>query len=677
MKKFSLMIRTRQPLHATRTILAGLAAAALLLFSVYDLAAQNNGGITPNYKQADIRQIIEAVSAVTGKTIVVDPRVKAEVTMLSSEPMTPDAFYETFISILEVYGFVAVENDGVVKILPNANVRQMPGANSIRGAAADDIVTQVIEIRNVGAAQLVPVLRPLIPQYGHLSAHAPSNMLIISDRAANVQRLLRIIQRIDQAGDEEIEVVPLQHASAGEIVRIMQSLAGGQRADGTPSTINLVADERTNSVLIGGEKSARLRLRALIAHLDTPLEDGGNMQVRYLHYANSTELAEKLQSQFTTQGGAAGAATAGAAATRAPFNIWADEQTNALIITAPPKVMRSVMNVVDKIDIRRAQVLVEAIIVEVTADNSLDLGISWAAYDDAGNTPFASTDFPGDNRRSISGAAAGAAGDGAAQLSGAIGPGITMGLGRIRDNGVSFAAIISALAGDGNTNIISTPTIVTMDNEEARIEVGQEVPFLSGSFSNTGGNNGSVNPFQTINREKVGTLLEITPQINEGNAILLKIKQETSSVSQTAIGAADIVTNERVIETSVIVDDGGILVLGGLIDDSLQETERSVPFLGKIPLLGVLFRGKNTQKKKMNLMVFIRPRILRDGTQSTIETNSKYNYMREAQLEGYLDSGSSAKGGPLLPPLETYEAAQQELPVIDLRNNDDPDTSGN
>ncbi|MEM7279715.1 MAG: type II secretion system secretin GspD, partial [Pseudomonadota bacterium] len=457
-------------MHSQRWWLAAATCLVLCALQPLNALAQTTGGITPNYKQADIRQIIEAVSAVTGKNFVIDPRVKAEVTMLSSEPMTPDAFYETFISILEVYGFVAVPSDGLIKIIPNANVRQMPGPSTLSGAAADDIITQVIEVKNVGATQLVPILRPLVPQYGHLAAHAPSNMLIISDRAANVQRLLRIIRRIDQTGDEEIEVVPLQHASAGEIVRIMQSLAGGQTADGNPAATNLVADERTNSVLIGGERSMRLRLRALIAHLDTPLEDGGNMQVRYLHYANATELAEKLQAQFTTQGGAGGAAQG--AASKSPFNIWADEQTNALIITAPPKVMRSVMGVVDKIDIRRAQVLVEAIIVEVTVDNTMDLGISWAAFDDEGNTPFAATDFPGDNRRSLSGVAAGAAaGEGAAQLAGAIGTGITMGLGRIRDNGVSFAAIVSAFAGDGDSNIISTPTIVTMDNEEARIEV--------------------------------------------------------------------------------------------------------------------------------------------------------------------------------------------------------------
>ncbi len=651
---------TTGPVRRLRPLLAATAVMTLTWFAAA-YAQETAGSITPNYKDTDIRQIIEAVGAVTGKSFVIDPRVKADVTMLSNKAMSPAAFYETFLSILEVHGYVAVDTGDVVKILPDANVRQLASRG---GEARGDILTRVVQVNNVGAAQLVPILRPLIPQYGHLAAHAPSNMLIISDRTANVERMMSIIRRIDQASDEEIEVVPLQHASAAEIVRIMQTLAGAQRADGTPSTTSLVADERTNSVLIGGEKSTRLRLRALIAHLDTPLEDGGNMQVRYLRYATATDLAENLQTQFQSAGDAQ---QNGGGAPNGGFNIWADEQTNALIITAPPKLMRSIMNVVDKIDIRRAQVLVEAIIVEVSADKSLDFGISWAAFDDSGNTPFAATDFPGENRRTLSTVAAAAAqGDDAAALAGAVGPGVTFGLGTLEEGGVSFAGIVSALAGDGDSNVISTPTIVTMDNEEARIEVGQEVPFLSGSFTNTGGADGALNPFQTINRERVGTLLEITPQINEGNAILMKIKQETSSVNPSSLGAADIVTNERVIETSVIVDDGGILVLGGLIDDQLQESEQRVPILGSIPLLGALFRARNTNKVKTNLMVFIRPKILRDGTQTAFETNQKYNYLRDIQI-----NDSDAAGRPILPPLDSYDRIPSgELPPIDLRSDD-------
>ena len=295
--------------------------------------------ITPNYKDADIRQIIEAVGEVTQKNFIIDPRVTAKVTMISSTPMSPDAFYEAFLSILAVHGFVAVTTGDVIKIVPEATSRQHAGPIGTGSAAGyDDIVTQVILVENVGAAQLVPILRPLIPQYGHLAAHPGSNMLIISDRAANVSRMLNIIRRIDQSNDDDIEVVRLEYASAAEIVRIMTSLTQQPRADGIPVNTSLVADARTNSVLIGGDKSNRLRLRALIAHLDSPLEDGGDTQVRYLRYADAEELSAKLQTHFTAQVQAAttGGAAAGPAGS-SDVNVWADTQTNALVINAPPK----------------------------------------------------------------------------------------------------------------------------------------------------------------------------------------------------------------------------------------------------------------------------------------------------------------------------------------------------
>ncbi|MGB5247076.1 MAG: secretin N-terminal domain-containing protein, partial [Woeseia sp.] len=356
----------------------GRTLAALLMALLFALSVANaqQPTITPNYKDADLRQIVEAVGEVTGKNFLIDPRVDAKVTMLSSTPMSPDAFYEAFLAILEVHGFVAIPSDDLIKILPNASARQYPSFDTTTGAGADDIVTQVIQVQNVGAAQLVPILRPLIPQYGHLAAHPGSNMLIISDRAANVTRMLSIIRRIDQSNDEDIEVVPLSHASAAEIVRVLTTLTQTPRTDGMPVTTSLVADSRTNSVLIGGDRSERLRLRALIAHLDTPLEDGGDTKVRYLRYADAEELSTKLQQHFTAQ--LSGNAAAQAANSSQQVNVWADPQTNALIVIAPPKMMRSLMQIVDKLDIRRAQVLVEAIIVEVTADKASELGVTWA-----------------------------------------------------------------------------------------------------------------------------------------------------------------------------------------------------------------------------------------------------------------------------------------------------------
>jgi len=614
-----------------------LAVAALSVASLA-LAQQQSLGVSLNYKDADIRKVVEAVSEVTGKNFILDPRVTGKVTLLSSTPMSPDTFYEAFLSILQVHGYVAVTSGDLIKILPDATARQFAGPIGTGNAAGpDDLATQVIQVRNVGATQLVPILRPLIPQYGHLVAHAGSNMLIISDRAANVARMVNIIRRIDQASDEDIEVVQLEHASAAEIVRIMTALTQTSRADGVPVTTSMVADARTNSVLIGGDKSDRLRLRTLIAHLDTPLEEGGDTQVRYLRYADAEELATKLQQHFSAQGaGGAAAGQAAAAAGTDNVSVWADTQTNAIVVNAPPKRMRSLMQIVDKLDIRRAQVLVEAIIVEVIADKTADLGVTWAIRDEDGsNTPIAVTNFP-DSGAGVVQLGGAAAGDGTTDIGGLIGSGVTVGVGRISDSGLSFAAILTALEGDADTNIISTPSIVTTDNEEASLNVGQEVPFVTGSFSNTGSVGGAVNPFQTINREQVGVKLTITPQINEGDSLLLKISQEISNIAQSAEGAVDLITNERIIETTVIVDDGQILVLGGLLEDVLRESEQRVPILGSLPLLGNLFRTRSTDKVKTNLMVFIRPKILRDAATVTSETNAKYNYIRNVlrQSEG-------------------------------------------
>jgi general secretion pathway protein D len=631
--------------------------------------------ITPNYKEADIRQIVEAVGEVTQRNFIIDPRVSAKVTMLSSSPMTPEAFYEAFLSILQVHGYVAVTSGDLIKIVPDATARQYAGPLGAEGAAGpDDIITQVILVQNVGAAQLVPILRPLIPQYGHLAAHPGSNMLIISDRASNVTRMLTIIRRIDQSNDEDVEVIRLEHASAAEIVRIMTALTQQPRSDGVPVSTSLVADARTNSVLIGGDKSERLRLRALIAHLDTPLEDGGDTQVRYLRYADAEDLATKLQQHFSSQVQAAAGQAAGATQNNG-VSVWADQQNNAIVINAPPKMMRSLMQIVDKLDIRRAQVLVEAIIVEVIADRTSELGVTWALEGAGSNTPIGATNFPDFGPGVVQ--IAGAAGSGGqVDPTSLIGEGITFGLGRISDSGVSFASIIRALNGDADTNIISTPSIVTTDNEEATLNVGQEVPFVTGSYSNTGNVGGAVNPFQTINREQIGVKLTITPQINEGDALLLTISQEISNIAQSAAGAVDLITNQRIIETTVIVDDGEILVLGGLLEDVLRESEQSVPILGKIPVLGALFRSRKTDKVKTNLLVFIRPKILRDSSQTSMETNAKYNSIRDI-LQGDAESGVALMPNaqrPTLPPLEENKLQGQSTEASDEQGaagNDD------
>jgi general secretion pathway protein D len=642
------------------TIIAGRPGAvlALLLLLVSGVTVAQQTTITPNYKEADIRQIVEAVGEVTGKNFIIDPRVNAKVTMLSTTPMTPDAFYEAFLSILEVHQLAAMTSGDIIKIIPNATARQYAGPFGTSGAAgADDIVTQVVQVQNVGAAQLVPILRPLIPQFGHLAAHAGSNMLIISDRAANVTRLVRIIRRIDLSSDEDIEVVPLENASAAEVVRVLTALMQHPRSDGAPISTSLVADARTNSILIGGDKKDRLQLRTLITHLDTPLEDGGDTRVRYLRYADAEELATKLQQHFANQSGGPGAANASVSSD--DVSVWADTQTNALVVKAPQKMMRSLMLIVDKLDIRRAQVLVEAIIVEVIVDKTAEFGVTWAVEGDSADTPIGVTNFPafGPGVVQIAGADAG----GTEDPGSLIGEGLTLGVGRISDTGVSFAAVLRALRGDANTNIISTPSIVTTDNEEATLNVGQEVPFVTGSFTNTGGTAGAINPFQTIQREQIGVKLSITPQINEGDSLLLKISQEISNIAQSA-AAVDLITNQRIIETTVIVDDGQILVLGGLLEDTLRESEQRVPVLGRIPLLGVLFRSRKTDKIKTNLMIFIRATILRDSVDTSFETGAKYNAIRDVLRSRQVDDINLMPGEtrPVLPPLESSEQPEQD-----------------
>ena len=623
--------------------LRSVATCALAVLLAVSLAsAQQAQRITPNFKDADITQIAEAVSAATGKDFIIDPRVRAQVTMLSSTPMSPGAFYEAFLSILQVYGFIAVPSGGnVVKILPDANARTMPAIdlpNSV-SATSDEIVTQVLAVNNVSAPQLVPILRPMIPQYGHLVAYPASNILIITDRASNVNRIMRIIQRIDQVGNQDVEILPLQHASAAEIVRVVNSLyQGAAAAEG--AAVKVVADERSNSVLIGGDQSQRLRLRALIAHLDTPLEAGGDTRVRYLHYADAEKLAPKLKEQMTgiaaaTMGAAGAGAGQAAAQSQAEKGalVWADPTNNALIITAPAKLMRAMMDIIDKLDIRRPQVLVEAIIADIDFNKDSELGVNWAAFSN-GNTNVPAGAF-----------VAPVAGTSIVDLAGAVQnpanvttqllTGTTIGIGRISAGGLNFAAMLRAIRSDTADNIIATPSAVTMDHQEAELKVAQEVPFITGQFTNTNASTGgTVNPFQTIQREEVGTILKITPTISpEGTAVMLKIAIESSTIGQKPAGAVDLVTNKRTVSTTVMIDDGGIVVLGGLTEDNTTKGENRVPFLGNIPILGYLFKTRNEQSTKNNLMIFIRPKILRDAAQAAFETDLKYNYMLEQEKQ--------------------------------------------
>jgi general secretion pathway protein D len=647
---------------------------------------QQGATITPNYKDAELGQIIQAVSEVTGKNFILDPRVNAKVTMLSASPMSPAAFYEAFLAVLQVYGYVAVPAGKVIKIIPNTDARQLPSIdlpNSV-SANSDEIVTQIITVKNISAAQLVPLLRPLVPQQGHLAAYPNGNILIISDRASNVSRIMKIIERMDESGDEPIDVIPLHSASATELVRTVSQLnqgAGGAEAGGAP--IKIVADERTNSVLISGEKSLRLKAKALILDLDTPRPGGGgDTQVRYLLYADAEKLADKLKGQASaaskTQGGPQGGATAAAAPSGgsnvdAGVTIWADVSTNALIMTAPPKTMKSLMAVIDKLDIRRAQVEIEAMIVEVQVNKSGSLGVQWL-LDGGSSLGYGVTNLPGTSGSSITSLATAAllgtssatttttssTSTSATALSSAIPTGATFVAGTYNSTtGKGFGAVVQALQSDSTSNIISTPRVITMNNEESEVKVTQEIPLITGQYtSSTSSTSGTTSPFTTIQREEVGTILKVTPHISEGNVIQLKIEQEDSSPGAKLTDSADISTNKRSIKTTILVEDGGIIVLGGLMQDTVTESEDRVPGLGSIPLIGNLFKSRSGSRQKTNLLVFLRPTILRDQSATEAISASKYNEIREEQksLNGgkiTLLPGEKQPSIPAIPPGHT------------------------
>jgi general secretion pathway protein D len=628
-------------------------------------APKATGPVTLNLKDADISALIDTVSETTGKNFIVDPRVKGKVTIVSSRPMNQHDIYQVFLSVLDVYGFSAIPAGNVIKIVPDANSKQMsvPVADAERPGSGDEVVTRVIELHNVSAAQLVPILRPLVPQQGHMAAYVPSNMMIVSDRASNIKRLVDIIDRIDIPSSEEIEVIPLQHASATEIVRILGTLdqqrkaargaaAAGGEGEETPI---VVADERTNSILLGGSKSGRLRLRTIISDLDTPLAPTGNTHVYYLRYAKAKDLVPVLTGvsasveQQQPGGGAPQAQPAGAH--KAPTNIQADENTNSLVITGSPDVIRSLEAVIKQLDIRRAQVMIEGILAEVSTSFSAELGVQWVADGTPGGSgPAGVINFGGTGPGSIAGVAGAVISPTPTSISAAIANGLTMGIGRFNSNTINFAALLRALKSNGSTNILSTPTLVTLDNQEAQIVVGQQVPFVTGSFVTTGAANVPTNPFQTIQRQNVGIDLKVRPQINEGNAVKLDIEQKIDSLSNQA-GAVDLITNTRSIKTSLVVDDGEVVVLGGLIRDDLNESNDRVPLLGDLPLLGTLFRSKSTSKQKTNLMVFLKPTILRDAALLRELTSSKYDYIRAVQM-GVRERGllmMPSKEAPVIP----------------------------
>ena len=681
-------MNARKTLHslglALIVAIAGVGSAAA------PALAARGAEVTLNLKDAELSTLITTVSEVTGKNFIVDPRVRGKVTVVSSSPMDAAGVYETFLAVLQVQGFAAIPAGDAIKIVPETNARTDGGGllSGGRGLAGDEIVTHVYSVQNVSAAQLVAILRPLISQSGHFAAYTGNNSLIISDRASNVLRMEKLIAQIDQSGDREIDVIKLENASATDVVRIITGLSqAAKQADPTAQQSTVIADERSNSVLIGGEKSERSRLADIVHRLDLPQGNGGDTQVIYLKYASAENLAPILEgyaqastrasSSAASRSGTSSAGTSAAPAAPAPSaaslggggspdgtRVIADKDTNSLVITATPKAMQALRSVINQLDIKRKQVLVESIIAEVSATKSSQLGIDFAGYNP--NTGAVTGILNSSTQSALSNigtaVASGASTSSSSTLVGAaaslIGQGATAAAGGFTSGGSFFAVLLKALASDGDTNILSTPQLTTLDNEEAKFSAGQEVPFLTGSFSNTGSgaSNGAVNPFQTIERKEVGLKLGITPTIGQGNTIKLKIDLESSSIATGGAGTASLITNKRTVTNSVTIESDQVLFIGGLVDDQLNDTLNRIPLLSSIPGIGSLFKSRSISKTKRNLMIFIHPVILGDRDDGDYYSRRRYDEVRGAEVKAANGAVPLIGGGrPLLLPFDSYQ----------------------
>jgi len=676
-------------------------AIFIQLFGSYSLFAD-----TLNMKDANIRVLIEAVSRITGKTFVLDPRINNQkITILSPSNvnLTKEEIYQIFLSALKMNQLAAVEDGAVIKITQDQLAKSEPvpvEGDTGQHSTGDLLITRVIKVNNIDAKQLTGVLRPLIRQTGHMAVYAESNVIVIHDRASNINRLVKIIRQVDKESDVSMEVIPLENANAVEIVRILEQLEKRTATKGASRSVpNIVADERTNSILINGETNSRLRLRAIIAKLDSAEESNGNTKVFYLRYSKADELKTVLlgQAKIVAAEGSS-ASTTGAKRTSSrtsslDYNIESHEATNSLIITAPPDMMNTFESVIRQLDIRLAQVLVEAIIVEVSENKAKELGVQWL-FAGNGSQPAGATNFTNTGVGIVNIAGAAAANRGTDNGSTTVTnpeTGISttttnrtdgdngMALGQllsgvqglavgVANEGLDWSAFLRALGTDTDSNILSTPSIMALDNQQASIHVGQEVPIITGSA--TGSNN--TNPFQTVARQEIGVKLEITPQINEGDAVILELSQEVSSVAGAT--STDIVINKRTINTSVLVESGSTIVIGGLIDDDIQESSQKVPLLGDIPIVGYLFRSQATTKTKRNLMVFIRPTIVRDEASISALTSRKYNFMRARQLERRAEGVnllSDDTKTPMLPEFDTSLALPPSFEETAKKNQDE------
>lgn len=611
---------------------------ALLLISISQTGLTDDQTWKINLKNADIREFITQISSITGKSFIIDPRVKGKVTVISSTSLDTDATYELFLSVLRVHGYAAVPSGSVVKIVQQVLAKQSGSdMDFVETAAGEQLITRVIPVTNTTAIELVKILRPMIPQYGHIAGLTTPNALIISDHAENIKRLVKIVNSIDVADNTTLMILQLKEAWVEDMVALLEKLAPaeiGKAAKG-PNSIRIVANARNNSLVLKGEPRTLEKMKDLVEKLDTPADDTSAIQVIRLANADAVDMAEILKNLVADTG-----AKTGKTDRQTSTSIQADESLNALIIRAEPAQMFELKKVIELLDIRRVQVLIEAAIVEVSTDFARDLGSELIVADTQGEIlPLGITAPSGVLARILLAQAGVPVGSIPAIPSNVdLGTSPLLAAGRVNSDGVSFAFILRALIQNSDVNLLSTPSILTLDNQKAKIVVGQSVPFRTGST--TTGSGGTVNPFTTIERQDVGLTLEVTPHIHDGNLVRLEIYQEVSEVDQTSLGAvgnegsSDLITNKRTIETTVLVDDGEIIVLGGLMRDKITFSESRVPVLGAIPLLGRLFKSTSSKHEKQNLLVFLRPTVL--GTREDIAEVSKrkYNSIWEVEIQG-------------------------------------------
>lgn len=657
--------------------LARIALCGVLVISSVASAAEEM--ISLNFVNANIEEVVKAVSQITQRNFLVDPRVKGNINIVSSTPIPASLAYDTLLSALRLQGFSAVESNGVTKVMPEADAKlYVPGITE-KGGSDDKLITRVFMLQHESALQMVAILRPLIAANNIIVASPNNNALIVTDYASNLKRIEQLITTLDQPQSAETIIIPVKYASVMDMAQTINRLMLDGSLVATGSTdasqrFMLMADARTNSLLLRTNSPARIkRVQELAEKLDIQTSTPGNIHVVYLKNAEAAKLAVTLRAILSGDTAPAPGATAGmtsAAPLAGGGMIQADTASNALIITSSDVVYNNLRAAVEMLDVRRAQVFVEALIAEVTADKAAEFGIQW--QDLNGINRAGANIIGGTNFGTLgAGGAAGAGGGNIISAAGNIGTvgqglniGVVKGTTTIPGLGtvLNLGMLARVLENDANANILSTPTLLTLDNEEAKIIIGQNVPFITGSYAQTGGAT-TASPFQTIERKDVGLTLRIKPQVSQGGAVKLQVYQEVSSVqNQTINNAAGVITNKRSLESTVLVDEGKIIVLGGLIQDSVSNGEDKVPVLGDIPLLGNLFRHESRRRTKTNLMVFIRPYVLRDGHAYEGLTQDRYEYLRGEQNQGQLPSRFMLPDmkAPTLPPL----SLKSELPKV-------------